>query len=105
MEQQVNALRQGEATQAQVEAERVQAGAQGKHALVQQLAEDNADLSGSFAERGEALERTRKREQVFAEQAGRLEVALKDVARKVNILGMNAAVGHALREQQVAVAA
>ena len=101
MEQRVNALRQGEATQAQVEAERVQAGAQGKHALVQQLAEDNADLSGSFAERGEALERTRKREQVFAEQAGRLEVALKDIARKVNILGMNPAVGHALREQQV----
>ena len=101
MEKRAKSLRQGEATQAQAEAEKVLAGAQGKHALVQQLADENAELSASFSQRGEALERARERGQIIAERAERLEVALKNIERKVNILGMNAAVGHALREQQV----
>lgn len=101
MEQRANSLRQGEATQAQVDAEKVLAGAQGKHALVQQLADDNAELSSSFALTGEALERARAREQVVTERADLLETALKNIERKVNIVGMNAAVGHVLREQQV----
>tara|TARA_R110001599_G_scaffold353881_1_gene602088 strand:- start:78380 stop:81703 length:3324 start_codon:yes stop_codon:yes gene_type:complete len=100
MEQRANSLRQGEASQAQVEAQKVLVGAQGKHALVQQLADDNAELSGSFAQTGEALERAREREQIVSERAELLETALKAIERKVNILGMNAAVGHVLREQQ-----
>jgi potassium efflux system protein len=101
MEQRAKSLRQGEATQARAEAEKVLAGAQGKHALVQQLADENAELSASFSQRGEALDLARERAQVIGDRAEQLEIALKDIERKVNILGMNAAVGHALREQQV----
>jgi potassium efflux system protein len=100
IEQRASSMRQGEAAQIRVEAEKVRADTQGKHALVQQLADDNAALSASFEQRGEALEVVREREQIMADQAERLEIALKAIELKVNVLGMNASVGHVLREQQ-----
>jgi potassium efflux system protein len=100
MEQRTSSLRQGEAAQVRVEAEKVRADTQGKHALVQQLADDNAQLSASFEALGKELGDVREREQIVADRAERLEIALKAIELKVNVLGMNASVGHVLREQQ-----
>ncbi|MCB1697211.1 MAG: mechanosensitive ion channel [Halioglobus sp.] len=100
LDRRAGSLRQGEANQAQVEAEKVVAGAQGKHQLVQQLADDNAALSASFGKVSSAIESVRQRDLVVGEQAGRLEADLKGIEHKLSILGMTTAVGHILREQE-----
>ena len=100
MEQRANNLRQGEAAQARAEAELVLAGTQGKHQLVQQLADKNAALTASFGERGDAIEQVRQLETATRHQAELLETDLKSIERKLEILGMTTVVGEILREQQ-----
>ncbi len=100
LDRRAGALRQGEASQAQVEAEKEVASAQGKHQLVQQLADDNARLSASFSKRSSEIERARQSDMAIGDQAERLESDLKDIQHKLSILGLNTAVGHILREQE-----
>ena len=100
LDRRAGALRQGEASQAQVEAEKVVASAQGKHQLVQQLADDNARLSASFSELSSEIERTRQSNMAIADQAERLEIDLRDIEHKLSILGLNTKVGDILREQE-----
>tara|TARA_R110002110_G_scaffold415561_2_gene650965 strand:- start:197057 stop:200419 length:3363 start_codon:yes stop_codon:yes gene_type:complete len=92
-------LRQDEAQQALAQAEQVRAGAVGKHPLVQALAQQNAEMSASFAQRGDAIEAVRQRESDARGQAEQLETDLKAIERKLEILGMTATVGKILREQ------
>jgi len=101
MERRATALRQGEASQAHAEAEKVVAGAQGKHKLVQQLADENAALSASFGVRGDLIEAARQREQKSGDHAEQLETDLNAIERRLSVLGMSISVGQILREQQV----
>lgn len=100
MEDRASILRQGEAADARAEAELVLAGTQGKHELVQQLADRNAELTASFGERSTAIEDVRQREAVNKSAAELLETDLSSIERKLEILGMSPVVGEILREQQ-----
>jgi potassium efflux system protein len=94
-------LRQGEAEQAQAEAELVLAGTEGKHELVQQLADENAALTASFSERGAAIESIQQQEAAARKRAEQLEADLASIQRKLKVVGMTTAVGEILREQAV----
>ncbi len=101
IERRASFLRQGQATQALVEAEKEQARTQGKHVLVQRLADRNAELSASFVDLGSAIEASRARELSVQQQAERLETDLQSIAHKLSVLGMSTEVGQVLREQQI----
>ncbi len=99
LERQAGELRQDEAAQARAEAELVRAGAQGKHPLVEQLANKNTELTEAFSDRGGEIEGIRQQETATKKQAEQLESDLKTIERKLEILGMTTAVGEILREQ------
>ncbi len=94
------ALRKGEASQAQSAAEEVAVSAQGKHKLVQQLADENAALSASFSKLSSDIDETRQRDLEVEEQADRLESELKGIEHKLSVLGLTTKVGQILREQE-----
>lgn len=100
MEHRAGELRQGAAAQARAKAELVLAETEGKHELVQKLADENAELTASFGELGGAIEDIRQREAVTRNLADQLETDLKSIERKLQILGMTTVVGEILREQQ-----
>lgn len=100
MDRRASVLRQGEATQAQARAEEVLEDTRGKHPLVRQLADENAALSASFSQRSTEIEHARQTELAVAGRVERLQTDLKSIEHKLNVLGMSAAVGHILREQQ-----
>ncbi len=93
-------LRKGEASQAQTAAEEVVASAQGKHQLVQVLADENAALSASFSKRSNRIEQARQRDIEVGEQADRLDSELKGIEHKLKVLGLTVKVGQILREQE-----
>ncbi|RLA58385.1 MAG: hypothetical protein DRR04_11040, partial [Gammaproteobacteria bacterium] len=99
-EQRAAELRQGKAVQARAKAERVLAQTEGKHELVQKLADRNAELTASFVELGDAIKDIHERESFARNRADQLETDLKSIERKLHIVGMTAAVGEILREQQ-----
>ena len=99
LERQAGVLRQGEAAQARAEAELVRAGTQGKHHLVQQLADANTQLTEAFSDRGGEIEGIHQQDAATKKQAEQLEADLKTIERKLEILGMTTAVGEILREQ------
>lgn len=101
LEQQAAILRQGEADQALAEAELVVAGTEGKHELVQQLADENAELTSSFGQRSMAIDEIRQRETELTKLAEQLEIDLKSIERKLEVVGMTTAVGEILREQAI----
>ena len=101
MEQQAASLRQGAADQALAEAELVLAGTEGKHQLVQQLADENAELTSSFGQRSIAIEKIRQQDAELTKRAEQLEIDLKSIARKLEVVGMTTAVGEILREQAI----
>jgi potassium-dependent mechanosensitive channel len=100
MEQRAGELRQIEASRAQADAQMTAASTLGKHPLVQQLADENAGLTASFSQRSAAIEDVRRRETSIRDKADRLESDLKSIERKLEILGMNKALGQILREQK-----
>lgn len=100
MERRTTVLRQGEATQAQAEAEKVLADTRGKHPLLQQLADENAALTASFSRRSTEIEHARQRDQAIAEEAEQLESDLQFIEHRLSVLGMSTSVGQILREQQ-----
>ena len=93
-------LRKGEASEAQSAAEEVAVSAQGKHKLVQQLADENAALSASFSKLSSDIDETRQRDLEVEEQADRLESELKGIEHKLSVLGLTTKVGQILREQE-----
>lgn len=101
LEHESGILRQGEADQARAQAELVLAGTMGKHELVQQLADENAELTASFGQRSAAIEQIRQREVDIKRRAELLENDLKSIERKLDVVGMTTAVGEILREQSV----
>ena len=101
LEQRTGELREGMAAEARAEAELVRAGTEGKHQLVQKLADDNAALTASFGERGAAIEAVREREAAVRGRAEQLENDLESIQRRLEILGMTTAIGEILREQAV----
>lgn len=92
-------LREGKASQAQSAAEEVVVSVQGKHELVQELANENAALSASFSTLSSAIEQTRRQNLEVEEQADRLKAELTGIEQKLNVLGLTAKVGQILREQ------
>ncbi len=99
LERRAGALRKGKASETEAEAKKVVASAQGKHELVQQLADDNASLSAAFSQRSVEIEQVRQRDLVVGDQAERLEADLEGIEHKLNILGLTTKVGQILREQ------
>jgi len=93
-------LREGQASEAQSAAKEVAVGAQGKHKLVQQLADENAALSASFSTRSSDIDEARRQDLEVEEQADRLESELKGIERKLSVLGLTTKVGQILREQE-----
>ena len=93
-------LRKGQASEAQSAAKEVVVGAQGKHELVQQLADENAALSESFSRRSSDIDQARRQDLEVEEQADRLESELKGIERKLSVLGLTTKVGQILREQE-----
>jgi potassium efflux system protein len=100
MEQRAGELRLQQATQAQDEARTTVTDVQGKHPLVQQLAQANAELAASFGSRSSSIEEVRNRLSLVASKADRLEADLSSIERKLEVLGMSQAVSGILREQQ-----
>lgn len=100
MEQRAGELRLQKATRAQDEAQTTAADALGKHPLVQQLAQANAELTASFASRSSSIEDVRNRLSLVTSKADRLEADLSSIERKLEVLGMSKTVGGILREQQ-----
>jgi potassium efflux system protein len=93
-------LREGEASKAQSAAKEVAVSAQGKHKLVQQMADENAALSASFSKRNSDIDEARRQGLVVEEQADRLEGELKGIEHKLSVLGLTTKVGQILREQE-----
>jgi len=94
------ALRKGEASEAESAAKKVVVRAQGKHKLVQQLADENAALSASFSARSNEIDRARQAGLEVEDQADRLEAELKGIEHKLSVLGLTTKVGQILREQE-----
>ncbi len=92
-------LRQGEAARAQAAADLILAEAQGKHELIQELAARNAELTRTFGERSEDIEKADHQSDVTKGKAEQLETDLKAIERKLELLGMSRAVGAILRER------
>lgn len=101
LEDRSSELRQGDADLALAAAESAKEKAQGKHAAVQKLADENTVLSASLGARNAAIERVRAEEQVATTQAEQFERELRLIERKLEILGMTKTVGEILREQVV----
>ena len=101
LEQRAGELRRVEVEDARVEAELEQAGPRGKHELVKALADENAALSATFAERNALIERVRQQDAELGKRAEQLETDLKSIERRLEVLGMTMAIGQILREQAV----
>ncbi len=100
-DQQVLALRQEQARKALDEVASVQQSVADAHPAIQSLAEANTLLSADITARTAALEQLRQQEDVATETAIRFETDLKNIQRKLAVLGMSEALGKVLREQQV----
>jgi potassium efflux system protein len=100
MEQRAGELRLQDADRMQIEAQITVEDALGKHPLVRQLAEQNAELSASFAPRSSEIEDARKRVTLVTSKADQLQSDLQSIERKLAVLGMSQSVGGILREQQ-----
>ena len=101
MEARSSELRQGKADAVLAAAESAQAKTEGKHKLVQKLADENTLLSASLGKRSTAIEGLREKEQVSASQADTFERELQTIEDKLEILGMTKTVGTILRDQAV----
>ncbi len=93
-------LRQGDASLAQAAADLVLAETQGKHPLVQQLADINADLTKTFSQRSADIEKSEHQDELIRGKAEQFETDLTSIERKLELLGMSSAVGKILRERQ-----
>ncbi len=100
MAQRAGKLREAEAARAQATADLVLAGTQGKHALLRQLADDNAALTQTFSERNQQIASTDVQDNEVRSRAEQLEFDLTSIEHKLELLGMSTVVGDILRERQ-----
>ncbi len=100
MELRAGELRQGEAFQAQAAADLVLAEMQGKHPLIRQLADINAELTKTFSQLSENIEKTEHQGELIRGKAEKFETDLTSIEQKLELLGMSSAVGRILRERQ-----
>jgi potassium-dependent mechanosensitive channel len=100
MTQRASELREGEAAAAQAAADLVLASTQGKHPLVRQLADSNAELSRTFSELNQQIQTTEAADIEVSGAAEQIETDLTSIERKLELLGMSTVVGEVLRERQ-----
>ncbi len=100
MELHAGELRQGEAFQAQAAADLVLAEMQGKHPLIRQLADTNAELTKTFSQRSADIEKSEHQGELIRGKAEQFETDLTTIEQKLELLGMSSAVGGILRERQ-----
>jgi potassium efflux system protein len=88
------------AEQAIAEAETARREAEGKHALVQQLAEQNAVLSEQIGATAAQLESIATEDAAAGKHAKRLEEDLRNTQQKVELAGVSQTLGQLLLEQR-----
>ena len=94
--------RQGhvEAEQAREEAAAAVSEAAGKHTIVQELAEKNAELTGELATIAASLRKLSARDDAIEKEAGRIEDYYRAARERLEIAGLSEVLGEVLREQQ-----
>jgi potassium efflux system protein len=98
----VMASRQGraEAEQAETEARAAVYDAAGKHPLIQELAEQNAALTGEISALAADLKKTSASDEAITREARRIEGNFRAVREKVEVAGLTQVLGEVLRQQQ-----
>ena len=94
--------RQGhiEAQQAREEAAAAVSDAAGKHVLVQELAEKNAELTGELATIAASLRKVSRRDEAIDKEADRIEDYYRAARERLEIAGLSEVLGEVLREQR-----
>jgi len=94
--------RQGhiEAEQAREEAAEAVSDAAGKHAVVQELAEENAGLTRELATISASLRKVNVSDDTIEKEAGRIEDYFRTARERLDIAGLSEVLGEVLREQR-----
>jgi potassium efflux system protein len=94
--------RQGhiEAQQAREEAAAAVSDAAGKHVLVQELAEKNAELTSELASIAASLRKVSSRDEGIDKEADRIEDYFRAARERLEIAGLSEVLGEVLREQR-----
>jgi potassium efflux system protein len=100
LEDLLNERRQNEAAQAQAKAQAEQLEAQGKHPLVQRLAQQNAALGETLKAQAAELERVDAEEDRAAAEAKRIEESFRSARQKLDIAGLSQALGQVLLKER-----
>ncbi len=99
LEDSANTARQRQADLAKDEAQAAKREAAGKHPLVQQLADRNASLSETLNPLAAKLEGLSALDTKAVKQAAEIEQGLADAQRKIQIAGINQALGQILMDE------
>ena len=99
-EEQVSDRRRAEAEAAKVEAKAAERAAVGRHPLMQQLAEQNADLSDELAKLTAELEQATAQQKATEREAKRVEEDFRSAKKKLEVAGLSQALGRVLLEQK-----
>ena len=100
LESLLSSRRVAEATQAQSETEVAQLEAHGEHPLVQKLADRNAELGEQLTHLATRLEQVTSEDDSANREAKRIGESLRSTRQKVEIAGLNQALGQVLLEQR-----
>lgn len=101
LEQMLSTMRLSEAEQAKTETVQAVRDAQGKHPLVQGLAERNAALSEELGALATELEQIRADEMSASQETKRLEDNLRSTKKKLEFAGISQVLGLVLLEQRL----
>lgn len=96
----VNERRRMEAEQARLEAERIQREAIGKHPMVIELADGNAELSRELTDITAHAGQATSQRQVAADELKRIDQDYQDAKRKIDVAGLTETLGRILRDQR-----
>ena len=89
-----------EAEQARQEAAAAVYESAGKHALVRELAEKNAELTGELASIAASLRKVSASDESIDKEAGRIEEYFRAAQERLEIAGLSEVLGEVLREQR-----
>lgn len=92
--------RVAEAEQAQAAAEAAQRGVAGKHPLLQQLAEENAALSGEMADNAAALDKVNRQAEAIRKSTKQYQSDYKSAQQKLDIAGLSEVLGRVMLERR-----
>jgi len=96
----VNQRRMSEAESAQAQAQAIRQEAIGKHSVVQGLAEENAELSNELADMAARLEEATAAQNQATAFAQRIAEDFANTRKKLEIAGLNQALGEVMQEQR-----